>query len=78
MAHTIGVTVIPVVVFALLYVLILTDAIFTQKSWKGWKPVGQHVVTWARYYPLWLFLMSSVIGALMGHFFAKGFLGLPR
>lgn len=77
MPHNVGVTVIPVVVFALIGLLMLTDAFFTQMSWKGWKPVGHYVVKWTQQYPLWLFLMSGVLGALLGHFFVKGFLGFP-
>lgn len=63
-----GVIVVPGVVFLALFALSGADAIFTLHRWR---PFGQHVVKWTRNYPIWLFLLSGVVGAMRGHFFWK-------
>src|SRR5438067_8039718 len=68
MSHRAGVVVIPFVLFMLLSFQTGVDAIFTHYRWR---PLGHHVATWAKRYPLWLLLFSTVLGALLGHFFAK-------
>jgi hypothetical protein len=68
MAPNVGVTVIPVVLWMLLAFLTIMDALFTRRRWV---PIGQRVVTWTHRYPLFLFVLSGVIGAFLGHFFGK-------
>jgi hypothetical protein len=68
MSHQAGMVVIPVVLLLLLSFQAGVDSIFTHQRWR---PIGHHVVTWTHHYPLWLFLFSGVLGALLGHFFAK-------
>ena len=68
MPPDVGITVIPVVLWLLLAFLEATDAFFTKRRWV---PIGERVVTWTHRYPLFLFILSGVLGAMVGHFFGK-------
>ena len=63
-----GVVILPAVIFLALLALCAADAFFMRLRLR---PIGQHVVKWTRNYPLWLFLLSGVVGAMLGHFFWK-------
>jgi hypothetical protein len=63
-----GVVIVPAIVWFMLFGVSLADAVFT---YQRWRPIGQHIVDWTRNYPIWLFLVSGLFGAMLGHFFTK-------
>lgn len=67
-AARLGVIIVPAVVFLLLSALNFVDAFFV---YQRWRPIGQSVVSWTRNYPIWLFLLAGLFGAMIGHFFTK-------
>ena len=55
-------------VFVLLALVVISDAWYTHRNWR---PLGYWVARWSRQYPVWVFLFSSILGAMVGHFFTK-------
>jgi drug/metabolite transporter (DMT)-like permease len=56
------------VVIFLLAVVAFMDWRFAKRRWR---PIGHHVAAWTRQYPIWLFLVCGIVGAMVGHFFTK-------
>ena len=66
-----GISLIPTVIFGLLFLLTITDFLLLKNN--SGALIGHRIATWFRHYPIFYIVLTIFYGALIGHFFLVAF-----